>query len=223
MRRNAEFGHCLVEAIENSMVTAACTPAHGLVTLIIGGNIFDIFHRLFLHYVGYCIDHFFNEERLALYFVDAEYVDLREFALQIVGEHAGIQLSYNYFLITRQHLSGIGGQRIDVAEVGEGYLMAGGVKLMCRSAEMSVGSTPSEQQCVGIVRTDYFEAGDIVGYRCNLLTAGVDHAFMVDGVSADGTCGVVLFQTAKTVGEAFGAGDSPVAYLVVLAAVIWAP
>ena len=45
VRGHSEFGHSLMEAVENGMVATSGTPAHTLVALIVGGSILLSIHQ----------------------------------------------------------------------------------------------------------------------------------------------------------------------------------
>ena len=91
VRGHREFGHRLVEGVEDSVVAASRTPAHRLVAFIVGCFEKGFFHGLvFLHNFCHFFGHFAGRERLSLYFVDSADILAGETALKIVGEHASI-------------------------------------------------------------------------------------------------------------------------------------
>ena len=70
--------------------------------------------------------------------------------MQVVGKHAGVEFGYDYSLVAAEDFGGVGGQGVDVAEVGEGHGGAFVAELGACGEEVSVGSTPAYDEGVGV-------------------------------------------------------------------------
>ena len=87
-------------------------------------------------------DHSFHhlayEEGLSFDLVDAENLFAGQMHLQIVCEHTRVELGYNDAFVFRKNLYRVLGQRIDIAELPEGDLAAGGVEFCGCCQQMTV-------------------------------------------------------------------------------------
>ena len=54
-----------------------------------------------------------HHKGLTLYFIDTVDFHIGELGLEVVGEHAAVELGYNH--LAAEYLGGVGGQRADVA------------------------------------------------------------------------------------------------------------
>lgn len=168
-------------------------------------------------------DDFADLEGLALNLVYAADAQVGELGLEIVGEHARVELGDDDALVSSEELAGVGRKRVDVAEVGEGDFRPCRSELFGCRAQMAVGASPADEDGVGVVGADGFEGGDVACDAGDFLAAEVHHLLMVRGVGGDCACHGVLLEAAEAVCEAFGAGDCPVAREGLFVAVIGAP
>ena len=135
--------------------------------------------------------------------------------MQVVGEHAGVEFGHNHALVAGEYLAGVGGQRVDVAEVSESYGVAGGAQLFGGGAQVAVGAAPAHEQCFGRGVAEDFEGGYVVGYAGDFFATQQYHLLVVYGVGGYCAGFGVFFKTTEPVGTSFGTSHGPVAAQVV--------
>ena len=106
--------------------------------------------------------------------------------------------------------------------MGESYLLARGTHLVHGSMEMSIGTTETNNEQLGILGVSLYHK---VGYGDGiyLLLAQTGHQVVVLGVGRDGTCLVVLLQTTEDMLESFASGHCPVAHAILLLTLVGSP
>ena len=97
-----------------------------------------------------------------MYLVDALDAYIGELGLQVVCKHSCIELGHNHATVAAQHLGGIGGQRVDVAEVRQvhGSTLFG--KFLGSCAQVSVSAAPAYKQGIGLAVAVNLDFGDIL-------------------------------------------------------------
>ena len=130
---------------------------------------------------------------------------------EVSGKLSEVLLGNYHFGILLQYLGCVLGQRIEVCEVSQRYLLATLVHLLHGRIEVSVRSAETDNQQVGIVGTAFYLH---IGHRdaLNLLGTEAAHQVVVVGSCRDGARLAVLLQSTEDVGVALLSGDSPVAY-----------
>ena len=132
------------------------------------------------------------------------------FHTEVARKLSEVLLGNYHFLEFLQDLGGVFGQRVDVLELCEGHLLAGGAHLVHCGVEVSVGGakTNYEQFCVLVAKHLNVGNGDFGDF----LGAFAAHKVVVFGVGGDCAGLVVLFEAAKDVRESLPARYCPIAY-----------
>ena len=118
---------------------------------------------------------------------------------QVTSEHTRILLSDDDLLVAAQHFLCVLRQRVDESEVGMSDLVALLTNLMGSFVEVPVGTTPADDQRIGILIAFDLEERDLIRDVVDLLLTGLDHEGVVSSVGADSTGREVLFKTTETV------------------------
>ena len=83
---------------------------------------------------------------------DVPLAAIGETGLEVVGELAGVEFCNDYAFEAREDLAGVGGEGLDVAELGEGHRCALSVEFFGGGVEVAECASPAYKQGIGFGR-----------------------------------------------------------------------
>src|SRR5690606_15174904 len=119
-----------------------------------------------------------------------------------------VDLGEENLVIGTQHVAGVGGQRVQVAQVGLRDLASGTAHPAYRRGDQTVGGAPAEHEHAGVA----VGVVDREGRHLDAVHLGLaqpDHAVVVVGVVGDVPRDVGLLDAADAVLQAGRTGDRP--------------
>ena len=131
-------------------------------------------------------------------------------AAQQQGELAEVHLGAEHLVVALEDLAEVLGERVEVAQVHLGDVVAGLADPADAGADRAVRRAPADDQDLGLAgRVVDHERRQRVGDPVDLRLAGADHQVVVGGVVGDVAVALALLEAADAVLEPGGAGDRP--------------
>jgi hypothetical protein len=149
-----------------------------------------------------------GEHRLALELREALGVD-QELGAHEPPQLTHVRLRHQHAAVGAQHLTGVGGQRVEMKEVGGRDLAAPLANAAHARFDRSVARAPAEHEQLGAILVVDLQRRDVVRDALDLLRSQAGHAGMIFGVVADVAGAVLLLEPADSVAEPDRAGDRP--------------